>query len=262
MDLDFNALTLLALMAGFVWWKGHDILTGLRLRAMQELQRADLEKSLQENPFARRRSEAAPGCDHPPDEKTLRCFERLRALDESFDEEQFRSNGCLVYEAVVGAYASGDRELLQNYLAADVYRTFLRSIEAREERREHVELSFVRLTQADIVGAHVDKEQAEVSISFESEIVIATRDDSGNVVAGDATHVITTHDCWTFARGLNGPAPSWILTATGSPDRSEHFSRRAAQPSAGTSNVHDRKTPCGVAAREEGAAREINRAHH
>jgi predicted lipid-binding transport protein (Tim44 family) len=55
---------------------------------------------------------------------------------------------------------------------------------------------------------------AEITVRFDAEIVSATRDPEGRVIAGDANRSIETHDLWTFSRHLNSTDPSWLLIAT------------------------------------------------
>lgn len=142
---------------------------------------------------------------------------RLAAIafaDSSFDPDRFLRSACIVYETVVAAYANGDRELLRELLSADVYEAFSDVIEAREIRGEHTEQSFVRLKRAAIVDACVSNEQVQVAIDVESEIVTATRDFAGAVVAGDPARVVTVSDHWTFAKNRTFRGAAWKLVAT------------------------------------------------
>lgn len=209
MELNFNEISAIAFIAALVWWKARQLLQELRRRAG-----TDHAAAYEEGHAATSLYQVLPVAGHYLSGEAERCFERIREAEGGLDEEQFRHNGCIVYEAVVSAFASGDRELLRKYLAADVYETFVRSIEDREQQHRQVEFSFVRLTHADIVDARISGGQAAVSIDFESEIFSATRDEAGKVVGGDATHIVTAHDRWTFTREWNSPSQTWLLTVT------------------------------------------------
>ena len=55
---------------------------------------------------------------------------------------------------------------------------------------------------------------AEVTMRFDAEIVSATRDAEGRVIAGDPNRSVETHDIWTFSRHVKSPDPAWLLIAT------------------------------------------------
>jgi predicted lipid-binding transport protein (Tim44 family) len=212
MELNFNEISVIAFIAALVWWKVRQLFREIRLRSATD--RSALALAPDHRSFATPLYEGLPVAEHHLGGEAGRCFERIREAEGGLDEDQFRHNGCKVYEAVVTAFASGDRELLRKYLAADVYETFVRSIEDREQQHRHVEFSLVRLKHADIVDARISGEQAAVSIDFESEIVSATLDEAGEVVGGDATHIVTARDRWTFTRGWNSSSQAWLLSTT------------------------------------------------
>lgn len=212
MELNFNEISVIAFIAALVWWKARQLLQELRRGAVTGQSAQPLSPGYRgiSSPLY----EGLPVAEHHLSGEAERCFERIREAENGLDEEQFRRNGCKVYEAVVGAFASGDREPLRKYLAADVYETFVRSIEDRERQHQHVEFSLVRLKHADIVDARITRGEAAVSIDFESEIVSATLDEAGAVVGGDATHIVTARDRWTFTREWNSSSQAWLLSTT------------------------------------------------
>jgi len=212
MELNFNEIGVVAFIAALVWWKARQLLRELRRKAAIDQSAYPLSPAQQD--VAAPLYEGLPVAEHHLSGEAERCFERIREAEGGLDEEQFRHNGCKVYEVVVAAFANGNRELLRKHLAADVYETFVRSIEERERQHQHVEFSLVRLKHADIVDAHISGEEAAVSIDFESEIVSATVDEAGEVVGGDATHIVTARDRWTFTRGWNSSSQAWLLSTT------------------------------------------------
>ena len=55
---------------------------------------------------------------------------------------------------------------------------------------------------------------ADVTIRFVSELVNATRDASGKVIAGNPNAVEDVTDVWTFARDTRSRDPNWTLIDT------------------------------------------------
>lgn len=150
-----------------------------------------------------------------------RAVEPLRAIakaDPSFDTGTFLNGARVAYEAIVTAYAGGDRETLRNLLSRDVFESFNSVISERKSRGETNEFSFVGISSADIVDAHLADRIAHVTVRFVSELVTAVRDKAGNVIEGDIKAVRQVTDVWTFARNVTSPNPNWQLVATDSPE--------------------------------------------
>jgi len=151
----------------------------------------------------------------------------LRVADGSFDADRFLESARLVYEAVVLAYANGDRELLRDLLSTEVYETFAQAISAREAQGERVSRYFIGLKQAEIVDADIFNMRIQIVVAFEGEIVSATHDGADRLVEGDPTASVVVTDRWTFAKGLTSSKPVWKLIAT---EPSEESSDRSRVP--------------------------------
>jgi len=150
------------------------------------------------------------------DADVARDLELIRQFDPAFDARQFLDSGCLVYETVVMAFANGDRELLHDLVSAAIYNTFAEIILKREERREHVELSFVCLESAEVTNVSLFNKCAQITIGFVAQLITATRAENGAVVAGDPEKILNVNDMWTFARELTSKRPAWKLVRTDS----------------------------------------------
>jgi predicted lipid-binding transport protein (Tim44 family) len=229
MDLDANVLTLLIILA-VVMWKARVVLKDLETRADQQLRRPILgpaEPDGRGNPSdpQKRRPSGGPGLSVA----AAHGLDDIRLGDRSFNADHFLDSVRLVYEAVVLAFANGDRNVLRNLLSTDVFETFSQEIAAREERREHVELSFIGLNRAEIVDASIFNEQMQVTVDLESELVTATRDESGRLVDGDPARIITASDRWTFAKERTSRSPVWKLAATDSPPADDHAATSSKQ---------------------------------
>jgi predicted lipid-binding transport protein (Tim44 family) len=160
-----------------------------------------------------------PAADSPPNE-TLGCLNDIRRADPSFEANRFVANAASVYEMVIAAFLEGDRQLLKPLLATDVYDTFSREISGREARGERTEFTFIRLKRGEIVSSTIFNGQMEITVRFDSEIVMATRDLTGAVISGDPAQVIEANDLWTFTKE-RAESPVWKLSATETPPRRE-----------------------------------------
>lgn len=134
--------------------------------------------------------------------------------DASFSPKIFLEGAKSAYEMIVIAFAQGDRRALKNLLEKDVYDGFDSVITARENEKLKVDYTFVGLPKVEISEAGIEKRIAQITIRFNAEVVSATFNSEGELVAGDAEQVVANADEWTFARSLRSRDPNWKLVAT------------------------------------------------
>jgi predicted lipid-binding transport protein (Tim44 family) len=138
----------------------------------------------------------------------------IAGADQSFDPDQFLKGARAAYEIIVTAFAEGNRKTLKDLLSRDVHDGFVGAIAEREARGEQVDQSFVGIKSADIVEAELKAGVAQVTVKFVSELISATRDRVGEVIAGDPKRIKEVTDIWTFAREVASRNPNWKLIAT------------------------------------------------
>ncbi|MET0278351.1 MAG: Tim44/TimA family putative adaptor protein [Pseudorhodoplanes sp.] len=141
-------------------------------------------------------------------------LDAIVASDRSFDAKNFVTGARGAYEMIVGAFASGDRKTLKGLLSREVYDGFEIAIRDREAKGETVENKFVSLDTADIIGAELRNNTAQVTVRFVSQLISATRDKAGTVIDGSPDKVTEVTDVWTFARDVTARDPNWKLVAT------------------------------------------------
>jgi len=134
--------------------------------------------------------------------------------DASFDPDEFLKGAKAAYEIIVTAFAEGNRKTLKDLLSREVLDGFTGAISDRESRGEQIDQSFVGIKSADIVEAELKGGIAQLTIKFVSELISATRDRAGEVIAGDPKRIKEVTDIWTFAREVVSRNPNWKLVAT------------------------------------------------
>jgi predicted lipid-binding transport protein (Tim44 family) len=140
-------------------------------------------------------------------------LEILRA-DGSFDPEHFVRGAQQAYEMIVTAFAEGNRKILKELLSREVYDGFVSAITDRENRGEQIDQSFVGINRAEIIEAELKNGLAHLTVRFLSQLISATRDRAGQVIAGDPQRIKEVTDIWTFAREVGSRNPNWRLIAT------------------------------------------------
>ena len=134
--------------------------------------------------------------------------------DTTFDPNHFLQGAKAAYEIIVTAFAEGNRKTLKDLLSPEVYEGFSSAIAERETRGEQIDQSFVGIKTANLVEAEVKGGIAQLTIKFVSELISATRDRAGEVIAGDPKRIREVTDIWTFAREAMSRNPNWKLVAT------------------------------------------------
>ena len=149
-----------------------------------------------------------------PGSEVARGLEAAAQADPAFDPRAFVEGAKGAYEAIMIAFAKGDRKTLRALLSKEVGEAFERAIAERERTRQTLETTFVSIDKAEIVAVEVKNRVAQITVRFLSNLITATRDAQGKVVDGSAESVVEVPDVWTFARTLGTRDPNWQLVAT------------------------------------------------
>jgi len=142
------------------------------------------------------------------------AFPELREADPQFSTADFLQGACRAYEEILRAYALCDVKALRLLLSAEVLWAFAESFAARAARQETLELTFVGIQSAEIVGVAVRPEAIEIAVLFRAQVVQAERSATGEVIGGDPMAVATVADVWTFAHRRPVDRTAWIVVAT------------------------------------------------
>ncbi len=148
--------------------------------------------------------------DNSPKGQVIR---EIHEIDRNFNPDTFASQAEAAYEAIVIAFANGDRATLQDLLSEEVYNNFDRTITDREKSDLTMSTEILNVFSSEIDDASLQGKEAEVTVRFETEMISQTKDQDGVVVNGDP-HPHTVKELWTFARDLKSRNPNWLLITT------------------------------------------------
>lgn len=217
------SILLFGLLAGFMAFKVYSVLgrrTGRERSPEEQLRMPDGARSNPKAPPPKdnvvtlpERGSAPAGAVGGP---VARALLDIKLQDRNFDTERFLSGARAAYEMIVTAFARGERDTLRPLLSDDVFATFDQEIKSREAKKERVDFTFLALKSARLTGAEVKGRTAEITVTFESEVMLAGYDPAGALIEGDAKTPHKVSEVWTFARETNATDPNWILVATAS----------------------------------------------
>jgi predicted lipid-binding transport protein (Tim44 family) len=215
------SILLFGLLAGFMAFKVYSVLgrrTGRERSPEEQLRLPDGARSNPKVPAPKDNVVTLPERGGTPVGSAAgpvaRALLDIKLLDRNFDTERFLSGARAAYEMIVTAFARGERDTLRPLLSEDVFSTFDQEIKSREAKKERVEFTFLALKSARITGAEVKGRTAEITVTFESEVMLAGYDPSGTLIEGDAKTPHKVTEVWTFARETNATDPNWMLVAT------------------------------------------------
>jgi predicted lipid-binding transport protein (Tim44 family) len=141
-------------------------------------------------------------------------LDAVAGAERDFDARHFLAGAKSAYEMIVSAFAEGDRRMLKNLLARDVFDGFAAAIAERESRGETMESRFVSIEQAEIIAAELKGRSAQITVRFVSQLISFTKNRAGETIEGNADRVSDVIDIWTFARDVGARDPNWKLVAT------------------------------------------------
>lgn len=149
-----------------------------------------------------------------PGGKALAGLDAIAKADRDFSAPAFLEGARKAYGMIVDAFAKGDRDLLGRLLAREVFDSFAREIEKREERGETAEARLASLDSALIEDARTNAGALQITVRFNAKLVCVRRDGEGRIVEGDPSEPMEVIDLWTFAREIAARDPNWRLIAT------------------------------------------------
>jgi predicted lipid-binding transport protein (Tim44 family) len=138
----------------------------------------------------------------------------IKLADRSFDTDHFIEGARKAYEMIVTAFARNDRAALKPLLSDEVYAAFDRVIAERESRKEKIEFTLVGFREVKITAATLNRNVADITVSFGAQFISVTTDSEGKVIDGDPKAVRDVTDIWSFERNVRASDPNWRLVAT------------------------------------------------
>lgn len=163
-----------------------------------------------------------------PEAKSHASLAAIQALDAGFEEDAFLQGASQAYEMILGAYAEGNRPILESLLEIGPLSVFSASIMQRQHKHRTLVLCLVGVNDARIVNCTVDGDIAEITVRFVSDMISSTHSRDGRVIDGDPEKIVRMADRWTFRRDIRSSDPNWKLCAT-RPDAGD-ASRQARTP--------------------------------
>jgi predicted lipid-binding transport protein (Tim44 family) len=108
----------------------------------------------------------------------------MKKMEKDFSVRDFVSGAKKAYEMILMAYEKGDLDVLENYLASDVYEDFKAVVTERANKGFVVEANFVGLREIRIrnVLFEEDNMAAEITVFFKCELTSVVKDKNEKII--------------------------------------------------------------------------------
>lgn len=140
-----------------------------------------------------------------------RDIQKIKAMDEMFRVDWFLQGAGKAYEALLQAFAQGDRETLSSLLSPPVYRAFDQALTKREKKKHRLETTLIKFDPPTITEAKCTNKMATITVTFTSEQTNILYDARGNMIEGNPKQIEEVVDAWVFERDLKAQDPNWTL---------------------------------------------------
>lgn len=146
-------------------------------------------------------------------------LEDIARADRHFDVPKFVQGARTAFEWIILAYAKGDLETLKPLVSPKLYADFAAGVADRKAKGHVNDLTLHRIKKSHIIEAHLGGTMAYVTIDFDVEETLVTKDANGAIIDGDPDRIMTVADVWTFTRDTRSDDPTWVLIETRTADR-------------------------------------------
>jgi len=141
-------------------------------------------------------------------------LDAIAKQDRSFIYKDFKAGASAAYEMILEGFWKGERGDYEPYVSKDIAADFNAALESRRAEGLTIENRLIDIDKIEMVSAALEDKTAEITMSFNANIVAVTRNAEGEVVDGSLSDTYQTRDVWTFSRAVNSRNPNWTVVAT------------------------------------------------
>ena len=146
---------------------------------------------------------------------TGKALAKMKVIEPEFTVSDFMSGAAAAYEMILMAFENDDRDILEEFLAQDVYEGFSEALDARADNGLKVEAEFIGLRDIKLISAEIDSDdRAQITLEFRCELTSVVHNFEGEIIEGSKTEIKRQKDIWSFERKMGSEDPNWRLVAT------------------------------------------------
>lgn len=131
-----------------------------------------------------------------------------------FELEDFLNKAGIAFKIVVESFADGDKATLKDLLSDNVYKAFVKAIDARKASGETVVTKVHDITDTKILEARLKGTKALITLRFSADEDYLITDKNGRILAGQEGKVTSMTDVWVLSKDVNDADPRWFVVET------------------------------------------------
>ena len=125
---------------------------------------------------------------------------QIKAIDSSFDIEDFEANSSIAYDAIINAYSTSDFDTLKPLVSDNIYQFFKNFMEERKLDNSS-KIDVIKLKDPELKAINLNNKVAQIDVLFDATLVEAKQKPHN------------AREIWTFERNLELKDPIWKLIA-------------------------------------------------
>ena len=130
---------------------------------------------------------------------------------EGEERKEFLQGAELAYEAIILAFAKGEKEKLKNLLTKEMNDNFDEAINQRKVEGIKSDLTFIGFKDCKLERFEKINNNYLATVKFVSEIISVKRDKENKIIDGDPDKIKMVTDHWKFSKNIHSKNPNWAL---------------------------------------------------
>ena len=193
-NFEYLDIVLLALFAGFIILRLREILgrkTGHESKVYKNLEQTDFKENIDLN----------------------RPLSKLADFNDEA-KKNFLKGADVAYEAIITAFATGDKKKLKPLLGKKIYENFSNAIDERNKNKIKSETTFIGVKSSKISEFVKEDNIFKITVKFVSEMIICLKDKDEKIIEGNPDVIKVVYDNWKFSKNMWSQNPNWYLIET------------------------------------------------
>ncbi len=144
-------------------------------------------------------------------DENMTAYREILKKDKDFSIDNFIQASSKVFEMIINHFNHGNLTQLKHLVDNDLYNSFAEKITSRgtvDQSTVIVSIVTQKITEIKIV-----RNVVFISVYFLSEQINFSKNDKGEIIAGDTSTINRIEDVWQFKRNVNISDPTWLLTS-------------------------------------------------
>jgi predicted lipid-binding transport protein (Tim44 family) len=130
---------------------------------------------------------------------------------EGEERKEFLQGAELAYEAIILAFAKGEKEKLKNLLTKEMNDNFDEAINQRKVEGIKSDLTFIGFKDCKLERFEKINNNYLATVKFVSEIISVKKDKENKIIDGDPDKIKMVTDHWKFSKNIHSKNPNWAL---------------------------------------------------